>query len=81
MASYASGADYALVGNPWGGASILTVEQNRALATAPVEELLNLPFLHPDKVTLTDRSQARCSADSAAAKSWPPLPMPSRVVS
>ncbi len=29
----------------------LTVEQNRALATTPVEELLNLPFLKPDQVT------------------------------
>lgn len=28
----------------------LTVEQNKALATTPVEELLNLPFLQPDKV-------------------------------
>jgi NAD(P)-dependent dehydrogenase (short-subunit alcohol dehydrogenase family) len=28
----------------------LTVEQNRALATTPVEELLNLPFLQPDQV-------------------------------
>lgn len=29
----------------------LTVEQNRALATTPVEELLALPFLRPDQVT------------------------------
>ena len=29
----------------------LAVEQNRALATTPVEELLNLPFLQPDQVT------------------------------
>ena len=29
----------------------LTVEQNKALATAPVEELLSLPFLQPNKVT------------------------------
>lgn len=29
----------------------LTVEQNRALATTPVAELLNLPFLQPDQVT------------------------------
>ncbi|HEV7681083.1 MAG TPA: SDR family oxidoreductase [Pyrinomonadaceae bacterium] len=29
----------------------LTVEQNKALATTPVEELLALPFLQPDKVT------------------------------
>ena len=29
----------------------LTVEQNRALATTPVEELLGLPFLQPDQVT------------------------------
>jgi len=29
----------------------LTVEQNRALATTPVEELLSLPFLQPDQVT------------------------------
>ena len=29
----------------------LTVEQNKALATTPVEELLNLPFLQPDWVT------------------------------
>ena len=29
----------------------LTVEQNKALATTPVEELLNLPFLQPDQVT------------------------------
>jgi len=29
----------------------LTVEQNRALATTPVEELLSLPFLRPDQVT------------------------------
>jgi NAD(P)-dependent dehydrogenase (short-subunit alcohol dehydrogenase family) len=28
----------------------LTVEQNKALATAPVEELLSLPFLQPDQV-------------------------------
>jgi NAD(P)-dependent dehydrogenase (short-subunit alcohol dehydrogenase family) len=28
----------------------LTVEQNRALATTPVEELLGLPFLQPDQV-------------------------------
>jgi NAD(P)-dependent dehydrogenase (short-subunit alcohol dehydrogenase family) len=28
----------------------LTVEENRALATAPVEELLDLPFLQPDQV-------------------------------
>ena len=29
----------------------LTAEQNKALATTPVEELLNLPFLQPDKIT------------------------------
>jgi len=29
----------------------LTVEENRALATTPVEELLGLPFLQPDQVT------------------------------
>lgn len=29
----------------------LTVEQNKALATTPVEELLRLPFLQPDQVT------------------------------
>lgn len=29
----------------------LTVEQSGALATTPVEELLSLPFLQPDKVT------------------------------
>jgi NAD(P)-dependent dehydrogenase (short-subunit alcohol dehydrogenase family) len=29
----------------------LSVEQNKALATTPVEELLGLPFLQPDKVT------------------------------
>jgi len=29
----------------------LTVEQNKALAITPVEELLSLPFLQPDKVT------------------------------
>jgi NAD(P)-dependent dehydrogenase (short-subunit alcohol dehydrogenase family) len=29
----------------------LTVEQNKELATTPVEELLDLPFLQPDKVT------------------------------
>jgi NAD(P)-dependent dehydrogenase (short-subunit alcohol dehydrogenase family) len=29
----------------------LTVEQNRALAIIPVEELLSLPFLQPDQVT------------------------------
>src|SRR5712671_3463178 len=29
----------------------LTVEQNKALATTPVEVLLSLPFLQPDKVT------------------------------
>jgi NAD(P)-dependent dehydrogenase (short-subunit alcohol dehydrogenase family) len=29
----------------------LTVEQNKALATTPVEELLSLPFLQPDHVT------------------------------
>ena len=29
----------------------LTVEQNRALAMTPVEELLSLPFLQPDQVT------------------------------
>jgi NAD(P)-dependent dehydrogenase (short-subunit alcohol dehydrogenase family) len=28
----------------------LTVEQNKALATTPVEELLSLPFLQPDQV-------------------------------
>src|SRR6187397_2935669 len=28
----------------------LTVEQNKALATTPVQELLSLPFLQPDKV-------------------------------
>ena len=28
----------------------LSVEQNKALATTPVEELLKLPFLQPDKV-------------------------------
>lgn len=31
----------------------LSVEQNKALATAPVEELLSLPFLQPDQVTDT----------------------------
>jgi NAD(P)-dependent dehydrogenase (short-subunit alcohol dehydrogenase family) len=30
--------------------SPLTVEQNRALATTPVEKLLSLPFLQPDQV-------------------------------
>jgi hypothetical protein len=29
----------------------LTVEQNKALATTPVEELLGLPFLQPGQVT------------------------------
>lgn len=29
----------------------LTTEQNKALATTPVEELLELPFLQPDQVT------------------------------
>jgi NAD(P)-dependent dehydrogenase (short-subunit alcohol dehydrogenase family) len=29
----------------------LTVEQNNALATTPVEDLLSLPFLQPDQVT------------------------------
>lgn len=29
----------------------LTVEQNKALATTPVDELLGLPFLQPDQVT------------------------------
>src|ERR671932_646031 len=29
----------------------LTVEQNKALATTPAEELLSLPFLQPDQVT------------------------------
>jgi NAD(P)-dependent dehydrogenase (short-subunit alcohol dehydrogenase family) len=29
----------------------LTVEQNKALATTPVEELLGLPFLQPDRIT------------------------------
>jgi NAD(P)-dependent dehydrogenase (short-subunit alcohol dehydrogenase family) len=29
----------------------LTVEQNKALATTPVEKLLNLPFLQPDQAT------------------------------
>jgi NAD(P)-dependent dehydrogenase (short-subunit alcohol dehydrogenase family) len=29
----------------------LTVEQNKALATTPVEELLSLPFLQPEQVT------------------------------
>jgi NAD(P)-dependent dehydrogenase (short-subunit alcohol dehydrogenase family) len=29
----------------------LTVEQNKALATTPVQELLSLPFLQPDQVT------------------------------
>src|ERR671939_524856 len=29
----------------------LSVEQNKALATTPVEELLRLPFLQPDRVT------------------------------
>jgi NAD(P)-dependent dehydrogenase (short-subunit alcohol dehydrogenase family) len=29
----------------------LSVEQNKALATTPVEELLHLPFLQPDQVT------------------------------
>ena len=28
----------------------LTIEQNKALATTPVEELLPLPFLQPDQV-------------------------------
>ena len=29
----------------------LTIEQNKALATTPVEELLGLPFLQPDQIT------------------------------
>jgi len=29
----------------------LTAEQNKALATTPVDDLLNLPFLQPDQVT------------------------------
>ena len=29
----------------------LSVQQNRALATTPVEDLLSLPFLQPDRVT------------------------------
>jgi NAD(P)-dependent dehydrogenase (short-subunit alcohol dehydrogenase family) len=29
----------------------LTVEQNKALATTPADELLSLPFLHPDQLT------------------------------
>jgi NAD(P)-dependent dehydrogenase (short-subunit alcohol dehydrogenase family) len=31
----------------------LSIEQNRALATTPVEELLTLPFLQPDRLTDT----------------------------
>jgi len=31
----------------------LSVEQNKALATTPVEKLLGLPFLQPDRVTDT----------------------------
>jgi len=31
----------------------LSVEQNKALATTPVEELLSLPFLQPDRLTDT----------------------------
>jgi len=31
----------------------LSIEQNKALATTPVEGLLNLPFLQPDRVTDT----------------------------
>jgi NAD(P)-dependent dehydrogenase (short-subunit alcohol dehydrogenase family) len=31
----------------------LSIEQNKALATTPVEELLSLPFLQPDQVTDT----------------------------
>jgi NAD(P)-dependent dehydrogenase (short-subunit alcohol dehydrogenase family) len=34
----------------------LSVEQNKALATTPVEELLKLPFLQPDQVTDTLRA-------------------------
>ena len=34
----------------------LTVEQNKALATTPVEELLSLPFLQPDQVTVSLRA-------------------------
>ncbi len=30
---------------------LLTIEQNKALATTPVEELLGLPFLQPNQVT------------------------------
>ena len=52
----------------------LTVEQNKALATTPVEELLSLPFLQPDQVTdsasrvpsLKARELAACDGRSGA---------------
>jgi NAD(P)-dependent dehydrogenase (short-subunit alcohol dehydrogenase family) len=40
----------------------LTVEQNKALATTPVDELLSLPFLQPDQVTV--------GSSPAATSSW-----------
>jgi hypothetical protein len=47
----------------------LTVEQNKALATTPVEELLSLPFLQPDQVT-----DSRTKSRSAGIQWQPELP-------
>jgi threonine dehydrogenase-like Zn-dependent dehydrogenase len=45
----------------------LSVEQNKALATTPVEELLSLPFLQPDRVTDTLHALSNFKARQFAA--------------
>jgi NAD(P)-dependent dehydrogenase (short-subunit alcohol dehydrogenase family) len=49
----------------------LSVEQNKALATAPVEDLLSLPFLQPERVTDTLHAyqiSKRCNSLRVAAE-------------
>ena len=46
----------------------LTVEQNKALATTPVEELLGLPFLQPDQVTDSLHAYQTLEARELAAR-------------
>jgi NAD(P)-dependent dehydrogenase (short-subunit alcohol dehydrogenase family) len=58
----------------------LTVEQNKALATTPVEELLGLPFLQPDQVTdVAPQVEPQHLGDAAQAELAGAVDAPSRV--
>lgn len=57
--------------------SPLSVEQNRALATTPVEDLLALPFLQPEQVT-NPLHAYQISVPASSSPRWPGTNSPSR---